>query len=147
MRCPYNYEMCQVEASDDDTEEQRDQQITCGYCRLSRAMDKWHGQAPRLPERVVLTDRQVMAYGEPVTLMTYEEALDHVLDYIGHTGALGAVMLASVGTKAYEIVMWHVRIGDLHYAGESDYVSTADAARLVDAGLAEYMDIVEDLVE
>ena len=116
-----------------------DQVRHCNNCAMSRGMDRYHNQTPRVPERVALGPNQTLAYGTVVDLMTYDEAVEHITWYLQHVGDQGEAMLADVSTSAYEIVLRHVMIGDTHYAGDSDYVSTAVAERLVDAGLADYM--------
>lgn len=117
-----------------------DQDLACSHCYMSRSMDEYHGQKPREVEKVTLGPNQIIAYGSVVDLMTYEQARDGILWYLEKTGDKGAAMLADIGYSGYEIVLHHVQIGDTHYAGDSDYVSVADAQRLVDEGLAEYME-------
>lgn len=116
-----------------------DQDIACMHCEMSRSMDEHHGQTPRKPEKVTLGKNQIIAYGSVVDLMTYEQAVEGITWYLEKTGDQGEAMLADIGYSGYEIVLRHVKIGDTHYAGDSDYVSVADAQRLVDAGLADYM--------
>lgn len=118
-----------------------DQELACANCQLSRSMDRWHGQPERVVEKVELGENQIIAYGAVVDLMPYEKAREHIAWYLEKTGKEGCAMLADIGYSGYEIVLHHVKIGDTHYAGDDDYVSPADAQRLVDEGLAEYMEM------
>lgn len=120
-----------------------DQELACANCNMSRSMDRWHGLPEAEVEKVTLEDNQIIAYGHVQTLMTYEEAKKHILWYLEHTGDQGEAMLADIGYSGYEIVLRHVMIGDTHYAGDSDYINTDDAQKLVDEGLADYMEFVE----
>lgn len=116
-----------------------DQDVACMHCEMSRSMDEYHGKTPRVAEKVTLEDNQIIAYGSVVTLMTYDQAKKGILWYLEKTGDQGEAMLADIGYSGYEIVLRHVKIGDTHYAGDSDYISVEDAQRLVDEGLADYM--------
>ena len=118
-----------------------DQDLACANCNMSGAMDEWHGKPRRVPEKVTLGENQILAYGSVQDLMTYEKAAEGIRWYLEKTGDRGCAMLADIGYSGYEIVLHHVEIDGVHYAGDSDYVSVADAQRLVDEGLAEYMEM------
>ena len=117
-----------------------DQDLACMHCNMSRSMDEYHGQTPRVPEKVTLGENQILAYGSVQDLMTYEAAAEGIRWYLDKTEGQGEAMLADIGYSGYEIVLAHIQIGETHYAGDSSYVSVADAQRLVDEGLATYME-------